>query len=50
MTLLILGLVMFLGAHAMRIVADGWRTTMVASSARRSGRGCTRWCRSSASC
>ena len=30
MTLLILGLVIFLGAHSIRIVADGWRTTMVA--------------------
>ena len=26
MTLLILGLVLFLGAHSVRIVADGWRT------------------------
>lgn len=29
MTLLIAGLILFLGAHSMRIVADGWRTQMV---------------------
>jgi uncharacterized membrane protein len=28
MTLLILGLVLFLGIHSVRIVADGWRTRM----------------------
>ena len=28
MTLLILGLVLFLGVHSVRIVADGWRTRM----------------------
>lgn len=30
MTLLILGLVLFLGAHSVRVFADGWRTAMVA--------------------
>ena len=31
MSLLILGLVLFLGVHSVRIVADGWRTRMLAS-------------------
>ena len=30
MTLMILGLVMFIGAHAVRIVADDWRTATIA--------------------
>ena len=30
MALLILGLVIFLGVHSTRIVADGWRTAMIA--------------------
>ncbi|MCB2038501.1 MAG: NnrU family protein, partial [Ottowia sp.] len=30
MTVLILGLVLFLGAHSVRIFADGWRTRTVA--------------------
>lgn len=30
MTLLILGLILFLGVHSVRIVADGWRTRMIA--------------------
>ena len=30
MTLLILGLVLFLVTHSVRIVADGWRTRMIA--------------------
>lgn len=30
MTMLILGLVLFLGVHSVRIVADGWRTRMLA--------------------
>lgn len=30
MTLLIAGLVLFLGVHSTRIVADGWRTTTIA--------------------
>ena len=29
MTLLILGLLIFLGAHSVRLVADGWRTRMI---------------------
>jgi uncharacterized membrane protein len=29
MTLLVLGLVLFLGVHSTRIVADGWRTSMI---------------------
>ena len=30
MTILILGLILFLGVHSTRIVADGWRTTTIA--------------------
>ena len=30
MTILILGLVLFLGVHSIRIVADGWRTATIA--------------------
>ena len=30
MLLLILGLVIFLGAHSVRIVADGWRSARIA--------------------
>ena len=30
MTLLVLGLVLFLGAHSVRVFAEGWRTAMVA--------------------
>lgn len=30
MTLLVLGLVIFLGVHSVRIVADGWRTAFIA--------------------
>ncbi len=37
MTLLILGLVLFLGIHSVRIVADGWRTRFIA------GRGALTW-------
>ena len=29
MTLLILGLVLFLGTHSIRIFAEGWRTAMI---------------------
>lgn len=29
MTMMILGLVLFLGVHSIRIVADGWRTAMI---------------------
>lgn len=29
MTILLLGLVLFLGAHSVRIVGDGWRTRMI---------------------
>ena len=29
MTLLILGLILFLGAHSTRIFAAGWRDTMI---------------------
>jgi uncharacterized membrane protein len=31
MTMLILGLVLFLGIHSVRIVADGWRTRFIAA-------------------
>ena len=37
MTLLVLGLVVFLGAHSVRIVADDWRT------ARRQAMGENTW-------
>ena len=30
MGMLILGLVIFLGVHSVRIVADGWRTQIIA--------------------
>lgn len=30
MSILVLGLLIFLGAHSLRIVADGWRTRMIA--------------------
>jgi uncharacterized membrane protein len=30
MTILLLGLVLFLGAHSVRIVADGWRHAQIA--------------------
>jgi len=30
MPILILGLVLFLGAHSLRIVADGWRSQQIA--------------------
>lgn len=30
MTYLVLGLLIFLGAHSIRIVADGWRTRQLA--------------------
>jgi uncharacterized membrane protein len=35
MTLLILGLVLFLGMHSVRIVADDWRTARIAKSGER---------------
>ena len=30
MTALILGLILFLGVHSVRIVAEGWRTAQIA--------------------
>jgi uncharacterized membrane protein len=39
MTLLVAGLVLFLGAHSVRIVADGWRTAMIARIGRNPWRG-----------
>jgi len=30
MSFLVLGLILFLGTHSIRIVADGWRTARVA--------------------
>ena len=35
MTLLILGLILFLGVHSVRIVADGWRTKVLANGGER---------------
>ena len=31
MTALVLGLILFLGAHSVRIVADGWRSARIAT-------------------
>lgn len=39
MGMLILGLVLFLGVHSTRIVADGWRTGMVARLGERTWKG-----------
>ena len=39
MTLLLAGLVLFLGAHSVRIVADPWRTSMIARIGRNPWRG-----------
>ena len=35
MTILVLGLVVFLGVHSVRIVADDWRTARIAKSGER---------------
>jgi uncharacterized membrane protein len=39
MTLLVAGLVLFLGTHSLRIVADPWRTSMIARIGRNPWRG-----------
>lgn len=39
MTLLIIGLVIFLGVHSVRIVADDWRTAQIAKHGRKRWRG-----------
>lgn len=39
MTYLILGLIIFLGVHSVRIVADGWRTRMLAQVGERVWKG-----------
>jgi len=39
MTLLVLGLVLFLGIHSVRIVADGWRGRFIAARGRQAWRG-----------
>ena len=39
MTTLILGLLLFLGIHSVRIVADGWRTRVIAGRGRLAWRG-----------
>ena len=39
MTLLVAGLVLFLGAHSVRIFADGWRTSTIARIGRNPWRG-----------
>jgi uncharacterized membrane protein len=39
MTFLILGLILFLGVHSMRIVADDWRTAQVARLGEKSWKG-----------
>ena len=39
MTLLVAGLVLFLGAHSVRIVADAWRTSLIARIGRNPWRG-----------
>jgi uncharacterized membrane protein len=43
MTALILGLVIFLGVHSLRIVAEPWRAACARASAKGRTRGCTRW-------
>ena len=42
---LVLGLVIFLGAHSVRMVADGWRTRTRARVARARTKAFIRWCR-----
>jgi len=49
MTLLIAGLLLFLGVHSVRIVAEDFRTAQIARLARTAGRACIRWPRSPAS-
>ena len=39
MTLLILGLILFLGVHSTRIVADGWRGAQLARMGERAWKG-----------
>ncbi len=39
MSILILGLVLFLGVHSSRIFADGWRTRTIASAGEKSWKG-----------
>ncbi|MFZ5511415.1 MAG: NnrU family protein, partial [Pseudomonadota bacterium] len=39
MTALVLGLLLFLGVHSLRIFADGWRSTQVARLGERSWKG-----------
>lgn len=39
MVTLVIGLVLFLGAHSVRIVADGWRTSVIASVGERRWKG-----------
>ena len=42
MIYLILGLILFLGVHSVRMVADDWRTTQSHASAKVLGRAFTR--------
>jgi len=39
MIILILGLVLFLGMHSIRIVADGWRTRQIAKLGEKTWKG-----------
>lgn len=43
MAWLMAGLVVFLGAHSVRIVADGWRSRRIAAMGEGPWKGCSRW-------
>jgi uncharacterized membrane protein len=43
MSALLLGLLVFLGVHSLRIVAPAWREAQIARRGEGPGRGCTRW-------
>ena len=45
MTWLILGLILFLGAHSVRVVADNWRTQKIEAWGDKALRVFMPWCR-----
>ncbi len=45
MSVLIIGLVVFLGAHSVRIVAEDWRRAQIARLGEKVGKARTPWCR-----
>ena len=45
MLILILGLLIFLGVHSLRIFADDWRSRQVARLGAKRWRACSRWFR-----